>query len=103
MLSDKYKAYQIQMISECKKSLSKKKWIKKYITDKDITDFSDMVYYLRIKKGLSQGEVAKKSGLFANSISQYETRKIIPTILSAEYLADFFGVSLDYLCCREVK
>lgn len=52
---------------------------------------------LRIKNNLSQKNLAKKIGLSHQSISYYESGKRHPKIESWQKLADFFGVSVDYL------
>ena len=52
---------------------------------------------LRLQKGLSQSELAKKVGISNQIISFYENNKREPKIENWQKLADFFGVSVPYL------
>lgn len=52
---------------------------------------------LRLRKGLSQSELAKKVGISNQVISFYENNKREPKIENWQKLADFFGVSVPYL------
>ena len=49
---------------------------------------------LRLKRGLSQQELAKKVGISNQSISSYEKGVRKPKIEAWEKLADYFGVSV---------
>lgn len=51
----------------------------------------------RIKKNLNQTQLAECLYLDRSSISKYETGKQIPETPTLEKLAEFFGVSIDYL------
>ncbi len=55
---------------------------------------------LREATGLSQKELSKKISVSAASIGYYENGDRIPGLDVAAELADFFGVSLDYLAGR---
>lgn len=52
---------------------------------------------LRLQKGLSQSELAKKVGISNQVISFYQNNKREPKIENWQKLADFFGVSVPYL------
>ena len=52
---------------------------------------------LRLKRGLSQQELAKKVGISNQSISSYEKGVRKPKIEAWEKIADYFGVSIAYL------
>ena len=52
---------------------------------------------LRLKRGLSQQELAKKVGISNQSISSYEKGVRKPKIEAWEKSADYFGVSIAYL------
>ena len=52
---------------------------------------------LRDKKGLSQTELADKSGVSRVMIGKYERGDAIPSIDAAKKIADALEVSLDYL------
>ncbi len=49
---------------------------------------------------LSQKEVAKKLNLNANTLCNYENQTTEPKIETLIQLANFYNVSLDYLCDR---
>lgn len=52
---------------------------------------------LRDKKGLSQTELAEKSGVSRVMIGKYERGEAMPSIDAAKKIADALEVSLDYL------
>jgi transcriptional regulator with XRE-family HTH domain len=52
---------------------------------------------LRDKKGLSQTELADKSGVSRVMIGKYERGEATPSIDAAKKIADALEVSLDYL------
>ncbi len=54
-------------------------------------------------RGLSQGEVARKSGIWQPVISTWELDKVNPTLPMAIILADTLGISLDELVGRTIK
>lgn len=55
---------------------------------------------LRTQKGLTQEKIADIFYLNTSSISKYEKDKSMPEIALLIQIADFFGVSVDYLLCR---
>jgi len=55
---------------------------------------------LRVEKNLSQGELAKQVNVSQTAVSQWEIGKTNPDKNSTNLLADFFGVSVDYLLGR---
>lgn len=59
--------------------------------------FGDRLKELRLKKNLTQEELAKIINTGKASISHYESNKRVPDIETIEYLAKFFDVSIDYL------
>jgi transcriptional regulator with XRE-family HTH domain len=58
---------------------------------------------LRKGKGMSQEKLAKKVGVNISTVCWWETHRIEPTMFNCILLADVFGVTLDELCCREVR
>lgn len=52
---------------------------------------------LRKEKGLSQIQLAKKTGISSQSISKYECGERNPKIEKWQKLATFFNVSIPYL------
>ena len=55
---------------------------------------------LRVRKGVTQKEVAVAVGIHVNQISWYECDRNEPGIMRAAWLADYYGVNLDYLAGR---
>ena len=55
---------------------------------------------LREANHLSQAEIAKLCGSNQTTIAKTETGKTAPSIKLLVWWADYFDVSLDYLCCR---
>ena len=56
---------------------------------------------LRIKKGVSQRELAKVEMVSQQRINKYENHDVEPDIGTLIKMADYFNVSLDYLVGRE--
>lgn len=64
--------------------------------------FKDVLRQLREKRGLSQDELAKQTGLSKSTISMYENGKREPQKLEIlEALADFFNVDMNTLLDKE--
>ena len=55
---------------------------------------------LRVEKGLSQEQLAKEAHVTQTAVSQWELGRTAPDKDVANTLADFFGVSLDFLLGR---
>lgn len=62
--------------------------------------FSEKIKQLRIERGLSQYEVARKLGLARTAIGNYEQGIREPSLNVLKKLCDFFDVSADYLLGR---
>lgn len=62
-----------------------------------MSTFADMLSYLRKRNGLSQQELADKTGLTRSAIGMYETGKREPDFETLESIADFFNVNIDTL------
>lgn len=54
----------------------------------------------REKKGISQEDTARELDIRYSTYRRYERGGTEPTISDAARIADFFGVSLDYLAGR---
>lgn len=63
--------------------------------------FSERLVMLREKKGLSQAAVAKEFGLAHRTYQYYEYAEREPQLSTLIKIADFYGVTLDYLVGRE--
>lgn len=55
---------------------------------------------LRKEKNLSQRELAKLLDTSNANLSRWENGLIEPSVIECWKLADYFGVSIDYLCGR---
>lgn len=62
--------------------------------------FGEMLCELREEKRLNQGQLADILHVSTSTISAYETGKALPTMERAIQMADYFGVTLDYLFGR---
>lgn len=62
-----------------------------------IGNFSKLLKELRDSRGLKQSDLAEKLGVSRGSISFYENGDRVPDIIFLYKVAEFFGVSCDYL------
>lgn len=62
-----------------------------------IMKFHERLKSLRCSKNITQGELAKMTGLSRSAVSMYESGKRRPDYETLEMLADFFNVNMDYL------
>ena|ERR1035437_1635462 len=63
-------------------------------------EFSDRLRDERERKGLSQSELAARSGLQPSAISHFETGNRGPSFENLKKLADALSVTIDYLLGR---
>lgn len=68
-----------------------------------MVDFSQRLKQLRNDKHLTQAQVAARIGVTASMVSSYETDIRLPSFDVMVRIADLFGVTVDYLLCREDK
>lgn len=64
-------------------------------------DISKRIKELRLEKNLKQKDVAKHLNIATNTLSQFENNKGRPSLEVLTAMANYFGVSLDYLVGRE--
>jgi len=62
--------------------------------------FSERLRFLREEKGITQQELGNHIDLTKANISKYENGKLEPSIDMLNRIAEFFGVSSDYLVGR---
>jgi transcriptional regulator with XRE-family HTH domain len=62
-----------------------------------MADFSERIKELRLARGMSQDAVGKVIGVKRYSVCGYEKGKNFPEVPGLMGLADYFGVSTDYL------
>lgn len=65
--------------------------------------FSEHLQKLRIEHNLSQKDVAKNVDISLPSYQRYEYGTREPQLSTLIALADFYGIDLDDLVCRERK
>ena len=68
-----------------------------------MVDFSQRLKQLRKDKHMTQAQVAKRIGVTASMVSSYETDIRLPSYEVIVRIADLFGVTVDYLLCRQDK
>ena len=65
--------------------------------------FAERLVQKRKEKGLHKTELAAKSGVNVNTITNYEYCNNMPSLYNACLIADALEVSLDWLVGREGK
>lgn len=68
-----------------------------------MVDFSQRLRQLRKDKHLTQAQVAQRIGVTTSMVSSYETDIRLPSYEVMVRIADVFGVTVDYLLCRQEK
>lgn len=68
-----------------------------------MVDFSVRLKQLRMDKHMTQSQVARRVGVTSSMVSSYETDIRLPSYEVLIRIADLFGVTVDYLLCREEK
>lgn len=63
--------------------------------------FSERLKELRLEKGLTQNDLAKKLGFTHTAINLWESKKRVPNFDAVIIIAQYFGVSTDYLAGLE--
>lgn len=63
----------------------------------------ERIAQLRKSRSMSQLQLAKTLNIATSTLGMYETNKRKPNMEMLEKLADFFGVSIDYLLGRETS
>jgi transcriptional regulator with XRE-family HTH domain len=64
------------------------------------TSFASRLKELRLARGVSQGTLGAAVGIKAQAVNDMEHGRIKTTLDRAAAIADYFGVSLDYLVGR---
>jgi transcriptional regulator with XRE-family HTH domain len=63
-------------------------------------EFNNRLRALREDNDLTQDELSKALHIDRKTLSNYETAYRTPSIYLVVKMADYFGVSTDYLLCR---
>jgi len=58
---------------------------------------ADVLKQLRARKGVSQAELSKRLNITRSSVNAWEMGISVPSVQYLLELANFFGVSVDYL------
>lgn len=66
-------------------------------------NFAKRLQKLREKRQISRYVLSELCGLSKNQIARYERGERAPTADALCALAEFFGVSVDYLLCRDTE
>lgn len=66
-------------------------------------DFKTVFKELRIARGLTQAELAKRLSISRSTVGMYESGERVPRHEDLEAIADFFNVDIDYLLGRTYK
>ena len=61
----------------------------------------EQIRCLRMARGITQVELAHRLGVSKQSVSNWESNNIQPSIELLEKIADLFGVTTDYLLGRK--
>ena len=67
------------------------------------SEFPQRLRMLRERNRVSRRVLSELCGLSKNMVARYERGERVPSLADAEALADFFGVTLDYLSGRAEK
>ena len=74
-----------------------------YLVEVIIVAYNDVLVYLRKREGLSQTELAKRTGLTRSAISMYETGRREPDLETFEIFADFYNVDMNTIMGQPEK
>jgi transcriptional regulator with XRE-family HTH domain len=64
-------------------------------------EFRQRLQQLREKKGISRKVLSELCGLYSDAVRRYERGEDEPKLHSLVALAEFFGVTVDYLVGRD--
>jgi len=65
-----------------------------------MNSYGQRISHLRESMNLTQTELARRLGITRASLSHYETGRRVPDFETISKMADFFGVSVDYIIGR---
>ena len=60
--------------------------------------FAENLFHMRYDRDLTVAALSKLSCVHANTIYQYETDRVVPSLYKAMQIADALGVSIDKMC-----
>ncbi len=68
-----------------------------------MVNYGEFLKEQRLSMGLSQNELARRTGISHQNIQRWEKGTVIPNIDFCVQLADFYGITVDELIGRETK
>lgn len=68
-----------------------------------MSDTGNRLRKLREGLGVSQAKLGELAGMTQSTINRYETGYSATPLKTLLWYADYFDVSMDYLCCRTDK
>ena len=71
-----------------------------YNIDMERNFYGNKIAELRCEAKISQRQLAKEIGTSQANLSRWEKGTIAPSILECWRLADYFNVTIDFLCGR---
>lgn len=66
-------------------------------------DIGNAIKTLRMKQGLTQGQLAEKCGMSTNAVSYIETGRAYPPKSTVERLCRVFGIPTSYLLMQSIE
>ena len=67
----------------------------------EISFKNNKIFELRTEKKISQRKLSNELGTSQANLSRWEKGIVEPSIIECWKLADYFNVSIDYLCGRK--
>lgn len=67
-----------------------------------MNEFCKRLKELRIERNLTQTDVANALGITTQAVSKWESQYSLPDIAMLIPIADFYGVTVDYLLCHDL-
>lgn len=95
-------AYTQSSVIDSKEEVSENNKVIRDAKDESIKkQFAKRLKSIRTKQDKNKTKVAFDNGINLSMISSYEGGTKVPGVTTAKILADYFGVSLDWLCGKE--
>ena len=67
----------------------------------EISFINNKIFELRMEKKISQRKLSSEIGTSQANLSRWEKGIVEPSIIECWKLADYFNVSIDFLCGRK--
>lgn len=63
--------------------------------------YGEYLREIRIEKGKTLKDIERETGINNSNLSRWENNKAVPSIYYCEQLADYYGITVDYLIGRD--